>query len=47
MYLRIKYNTFYKYIINDTTTKINACKNEKEVIYFCRLSTGKGEYSII
>jgi len=39
MYLKIKYHAFYKYIINDTATEINACKNEsvfgqREVIYF-------------
>jgi hypothetical protein len=29
MYFTIKYNTFYKYIINATTTEaINACKKE-------------------
>ena len=26
MYLKIKYNAFYKNIINDTTTAINTCK---------------------
>jgi hypothetical protein len=26
MYFTIKYNVFYKYIINATTTEINACK---------------------
>jgi hypothetical protein len=26
MYFTIKYNVFYKYIINATTTAINACK---------------------
>jgi hypothetical protein len=28
MYFKIKYNAFYKYIINATTTAINICKNE-------------------
>jgi len=26
MYITIKYNVFYKYIINATTAAINACK---------------------
>ena len=47
MYLKIKYNAFYKYFINDTAPEINTCKNERKVIYFFKLSTAKGEYSII
>jgi hypothetical protein len=48
MYLKIKYNAFYKHIINDSTTEITTCKNEsvfgqREVIYFFKVSTSKGE----
>ena len=52
MYFKIKYNAFYKYIINATTTATNACKKEfdfgqREVISFFTLVANKGEYSII
>ena len=43
MYFTIKYNVFYKYIINATTTAINACKKlfdvgQREVVYFIYVS---------
>jgi hypothetical protein len=43
MYFTIKYNVFYKYIINATTTAINACKKlfdvgQREVIFFIYIS---------
>ena len=49
---KIKYNAFYKYIINATRTATNTCKTEfdfgqREVISFFTLVTNKGEYSII
>ena len=51
MYFIIKYNIFYKYIINATTTAINTCKKlfelgQREVISFLTLVTNKGEHSI-
>ena len=39
MYFTIKYNAFYKYIINATTTTINACKKVIYVSYLTREST--------
>jgi hypothetical protein len=41
MYFKIKYNVFYKYIINATTTAINACTQffdvgQREVIFLIR-----------
>jgi hypothetical protein len=43
MYFTIKYNVFYKYIINATTTAINACKKlfdvgQREVFFFIYVS---------
>ena len=44
MYFKIKYNVFYKYIINATTTAINVGKQivfdvgQREVIFFIYLS---------
>ena len=44
MYFTIKYNVFYKYIINATKTAINACKKklfdvgQREVILFIYVS---------
>ena len=43
MYFTIKYNAFDKYIIDATTTAINACKKlfdvgQREVIFFIYIS---------